>query len=277
VITLSLSAVVLAAAGGAYVWTNRPAGRPTTTNTNFSVVDPAQSGGLWHCAYPEQLRGYLPDRLYYLAGYPDPPPASRRPAKCFATAELAERHGYRLAPPPAGVLEVDGVYLVPASDNDRQACGQAASRLGFAVPCPRLLPAGHAPVINLCSATYPFDCNFARSDSGHYFEYPTEFIGPRDSSGAGGAGRRRLTVAAVPLSSRLAGYVLAGCSASNTSAEAPPTWVDCRPSNLSVPTSGYLYMRAASGGVVYQVGVDSGGGHRLVKVIFDNLEMVPPS
>jgi hypothetical protein len=39
------------------------------------------------------------------------------------------------------VLEIAGVYLTPTSQAFRARCRQVADRLGFAVPCPWLLPA----------------------------------------------------------------------------------------------------------------------------------------
>ena len=53
-----------------------------------------------------------------------------------------------MAAPPAGAVQVEGVALVPTGAAFRASCRRAADRLGFAVPCPRLLPvpsAGPAP------------------------------------------------------------------------------------------------------------------------------------
>jgi hypothetical protein len=50
--------------------------------------------------------------------------------------------------PPAGSVEVEGVRLAPAGTAMLASCRRAADRLGFAVPCPTLLPlpaAGPAP------------------------------------------------------------------------------------------------------------------------------------
>jgi hypothetical protein len=52
-----------------------------------------------------------------------------------------DRQAARPAPPPAGTLEVGGVYLTPTGAPFRRRCQQAADRVGFAVPCPVLLPA----------------------------------------------------------------------------------------------------------------------------------------
>jgi hypothetical protein len=55
-------------------------------------------------------------------------------------------------PPPrpgvAGTVQVEGVPLAPTGASFRASCRRAAERLGFAVPCPRLLPvpaSGPAP------------------------------------------------------------------------------------------------------------------------------------
>jgi hypothetical protein len=55
---------------------------------------------------------------------------------------------FTAVPSPAGQLELDGVRLVLSSSGLRRQCREAADFLGFAVPCPMLLPAsspGAAP------------------------------------------------------------------------------------------------------------------------------------
>src|SRR6266545_2908585 len=76
----------------------------------------------------------------YPAGHPAKPPATAAAVACYQTAAKATSAGYRPAPLPAGTLEVGGVYLTPTSPSFRASCRQAADRLGFAVPCPGLLP-----------------------------------------------------------------------------------------------------------------------------------------
>jgi hypothetical protein len=71
-----------------------------------------------------------------------PDGASRPPAATAGRAVTTSR------PPPAGAVQVEGVFLVPTGEAFRASCRRAADRLGFAVPCPRLLPvlaAGPAP------------------------------------------------------------------------------------------------------------------------------------
>jgi len=50
------------------------------------------------------------------------------------------RAGFRPAETPPGDLVVDGVYLVPTSVSLGATCARAAVRLGYAVPCPGMLP-----------------------------------------------------------------------------------------------------------------------------------------
>ena len=54
--------------------------------------------------------------------------------------------------PPAGAVEVEGVQLRPTSAAFRASCRRAAEQLGFAVPCPELLPVPMAgpPPSRLC-------------------------------------------------------------------------------------------------------------------------------
>jgi hypothetical protein len=91
----------------------------------------------------------------YPAGHPARPPPSATPVACYQTAAQAAGAGYVPAPLPPGELEVGGVYLTPPSRRFQASCQQVADRLGFAVPCPGLLPTsapGTAPQ-GLCEAS----------------------------------------------------------------------------------------------------------------------------
>jgi|GEM_PF-4264986 len=84
-----------------------------------------------------------------------------RPTTCFGSGIQALAAGYRPAPPPPGELEEGGIFLVPPPGALRAQCSAAAQELGFAVPCPGLLPqpaAGVEPP--LCGAVPRFasDC-----------------------------------------------------------------------------------------------------------------------
>jgi hypothetical protein len=68
-----------------------------------------------------------------------------RPDRCFSSAQDAVAAGYSAALLPIGWREVGGVYLQPQWEFDPdgtlgQTCFRAARHLGFAVPCPTLLP-----------------------------------------------------------------------------------------------------------------------------------------
>jgi hypothetical protein len=79
----------------------------------------------------------LTGRLLGTADLPAPTPAT--------TATTAARPQ---AAAPAGSVEVEGVRLAPAATALLASCRRAADRLGFAVPCPTLLPlpaSGPAP------------------------------------------------------------------------------------------------------------------------------------
>jgi hypothetical protein len=99
------------------------------------------------------------DGRSYPPGHPARPPRGADPVACYGTAAQATAAGYAPAPLPAGVLEFGGVYLVPTSRQLRRQCQQAADRLGFAVPCPTLLPAPPlgAPPPRLCDRRSPCD------------------------------------------------------------------------------------------------------------------------
>ena len=127
----------------------RPA-RSVTANTTA----PYQIGGTVDCP-PGWPVLAMSDHASYPAGHPTRPPAGARPVACYQSAAQANGAGYPPAPLPPGALEVGGVYLTPPSRAFRASCQRAADRLGFAVPCPGLLPTsapGTAPQ-GLCEAS----------------------------------------------------------------------------------------------------------------------------
>jgi hypothetical protein len=84
----------------------------------------------------------------YPPGHPGRPPPDARPVACYPSVAQATAAGYPPAPPPAGAVELGGVYLTPTSRPFRTRCQRAADQLGFVVPCPELLPtaaSGTAP------------------------------------------------------------------------------------------------------------------------------------
>jgi hypothetical protein len=128
----------------------------------------------------------------YPPGHPARSPRDADPVACYETAEQATAAGYAPAPLPAGALEVGGVFLVPASSRLRRQCRPAADRLGFAVPCPTLLPppSPNAAPPTLCDPRF-----LCGPEVGFLFE-EDGFMVPRGYVGVDGQPRGRLAVAA---------------------------------------------------------------------------------
>jgi hypothetical protein len=96
------------------------------------------------------------------------------------------------APSPAGQLELDGVRLVLSSSGLRRQCREAADFLGFAVPCPMLLPAsspGAAPR-RFC------DPQFLCAPGDEFLFEEHRLVVPPDDLGVDGQGLGRLAIAA---------------------------------------------------------------------------------
>jgi len=87
---------------------------------------------------------------------------------------------------------VGGVYLTPTGEQLRRRCQQAADGLGFAVPCPTLLPAlspGAMPPA-------PCDQRFRCEEGGGFVLEEDGFVVPPGYIGAAGQAHGRLVVAA---------------------------------------------------------------------------------
>ena len=126
------------------------------------------------------------DGRSYPPGHPARPPRDADPVACYQTAAQATAAGYAPAPPPAGVLELGGVYLVPTSGRLHRRCQEAAELLGFAVPCPSLLPQPppNAPPPTLCDRRLPCspESGFLLEVSG--FVVPPGYVGVDPATGA---------------------------------------------------------------------------------------------
>jgi hypothetical protein len=112
---------------------------PTASRGPANSQAPYKISGKAECP-PDWPVLAMSNHTSYPAGHPAKPPATAAAVACYQTAAKATSAGYRPAPLPAGTLEVGGVYLTPTSPSFRASCRQAADRLGFAVPCPGLLP-----------------------------------------------------------------------------------------------------------------------------------------
>jgi hypothetical protein len=96
------------------------------------------------------------------------------------------------APSPAGWLKLGGVRLVPSSTKLRRQCQEAANLLGFAVPCPMLVPASSPGVAPPRFCDPRFLCV-----PGDGFLFEDRWLAvPPDHLGVDGQGRGRLAIAA---------------------------------------------------------------------------------
>jgi len=126
----------------AVLWLARPAtaprgaaARPASPPTGIA---PLTAGASTFCP-GGMYSGYAPTRQFVPPNYPADAPSSA-PDRCYESAAEAIRAGLRSAPLPTGDALVEGIYLVPSHPTLERSCRVAARALGFAVPCPRLLP-----------------------------------------------------------------------------------------------------------------------------------------
>jgi hypothetical protein len=99
---------------------------------------PRSVGGLFLCPPFAPIRAFR-DRYFPLT-YPNPPPKTVRPERCFSSSGQASRAGYAVAPTPQGDRLIDGVYLVRPSPHVAHLCRMAARKARLPVPCPTLIP-----------------------------------------------------------------------------------------------------------------------------------------
>jgi hypothetical protein len=135
-----------------------PAGRPPSPSAGPTAAAdaPYRLDGSYGCPLGRPVLA-MADGHSYPPGHPARPPQHARAVACYQTPQEAAAAGYPSAPLPAGALVIGGVYLTPTDRAFRSRCQLAADRLGFAVPCPRLLPTsapGTAPP-QLCGQRFP--------------------------------------------------------------------------------------------------------------------------
>jgi hypothetical protein len=169
------------------LWTP-PSAPPAAT----AVDAPYRVGGRTFCSARRPVLA-TSDGRSYPPGHPARPRPDAGPVACYQTSEQATAAGYAPAPLPPGALHLDGVYLVPSSPRLHRQCRQAAEQLGFALPCPMVLPAAApgAPPPKLCQR--PLPCGDSRA--GFLLE-TTGFEVPSGYVGAYAAPAARLAVAA---------------------------------------------------------------------------------
>jgi hypothetical protein len=170
----------------------RPVASPAPSTT-VSTQAPYRLGGTVQCP-PDWPVLAMSDHTSYPAGHPAKPPATATAVACYQTPAKAARAGYAPAPLPAGALEVDGVYLTPTSQGFRAHCHKVADRVGFAVPCPGLLPTSPPGVPRPRLCQQPFLCR-----PGQVLVFSQDFVVPFGAVGtAGGSGS--LLIMATPTS-----------------------------------------------------------------------------
>lgn len=168
---------------------DRPRARPAVVAAPGTT--PVSLGTIWRCPSPAPVPAFA-DHHSYPPGHPAAPPSDTRPAACYPTTAQAAAAGYPPAPPPAGSLEVGGVYLTSTGRWFQQRCQQAADRLGFAVPCPVLLPAMSPQAVS----PNPCDRQFPCLRGGAFVLDQDGFVVPPGHVGPAGQARARLVVAA---------------------------------------------------------------------------------
>jgi hypothetical protein len=166
----------------------RPAGPSVALAADTT---PVSLGAIWACPLLAPVPAFA-DRHSYPPGHPGAPPSGTRPAGCYPTTATAAAAGYPPAPAPAGTLEVGGVYLTPTGIWFQRRCQQAADRLGFAVPCPALLPATSPHAV----PPQPCDRQFPCPRGGAFLLDQDGFVVPPGYVGAAGQAQGRLVVAA---------------------------------------------------------------------------------
>jgi hypothetical protein len=165
-----LGVVVAGALVVALVMTGRllnvPRSRPSAPAGPAPAAAPYRIGERLVCPLRHPVLATSAGRSYP-PGRPTEPPPDVRPVACFETADLATAAGYPPAPLPAGVLDLGGEYLVRTSVRLRRQCRQAANRVGFAVPCPTLLPPLEPSTVPPAPCELPSTCT---PGSGFLFE-----------------------------------------------------------------------------------------------------------
>lgn len=178
------------------------------------------------------------------------------------------------APSPAARLELGGVQLVPTSGGLRRQCLEAADLLGFAVPCPTLLPASPPGAVSRSFCDPRFLCG---PEDGFLFEQ-RRLVLPPDHVGVDGRGRGRLAIAAAPRASAFPVACLGGLRVATIEVRGTPGDLYECPSEAGAHVGGVL-LRWRDAGVVMAVSLH---GHselnrRLVVALAAHMEPVPPS
>ena len=261
-----------------------PARRPQTAGPEGGSTPetrpPIRVGGRVECppGWPVLATS---DRRSYPPGHPGTPSPTANAVACYRTAAQATDDGYPPAPLPPGAVEVAGVYLAPTGPRFWQSCRQAANLLGFAAPCPALLPSSPpgAPAPRLCAE--PGDClrGQALLFSLEGFEVPLDYVGAPNAQELAGY----LSIAANP-SGATAGRLAPGCAGQRRAVatavhRARAVLAECPEAGQSASSGGTVVLRWLERGTVVTVGVLglSSVNRRLAKLLGDHLQLVAPA
>ena len=142
-VAVAVGLVAALATTGRLLDRNLPSGAAPARPGGAAGVAPVRVGGRAECPPAAPVLAST-DHRSYPPGHPARPAATATAAGCYRTTAQAAAAGYAPAPLPSGAWEVGGAYLAPTGPGFRANCRRAAGRLGFAVPCPWLLPTSPA-------------------------------------------------------------------------------------------------------------------------------------
>jgi hypothetical protein len=152
--------------------------RRASAVSSTAAQAPYRLGNEYRCPLGRPVLA-MADGHSYPPGHPTEPPQEARAIACYQSPEEAAAAGYRPAPLPPGAQVIGGVYLVPTDRAFRGRCQLAADRLGYAVPCPGLLPTsapGTAPP-ELCGEQNPCPRGQGLVVQWEGFEVPPGYVG----------------------------------------------------------------------------------------------------
>jgi hypothetical protein len=298
-----LFAVLAVLAGWSTLWVLGQFGEEGLRSARPSPTPPASAGGraplvtgsVYLCPPGWPYAAYAARAYhYYPPNHPLFPDRQVQPDRCYATPTRAEKAGYTLALPPQGSVIVDGVYLVPMDYQTFELmCDRASRRLGFAVPCPMLMPnpgLGSGPPrcgdpASFGRYTRPacvYDRAFLLDQAG--FAVPPGY-------GAGAFGGSHLVISAFRRKA------LGADPDARYALECPETrrvgWVqlsvpdldqDVRAVLLTCPSGppplgGHVILRWSQSGIVYQVALngDIPANRRLLEAIASSMQIIGPA
>ena len=271
VLAASVLVVALVVTGRSVAWRERqppdPPARPAAADVPYRVGDRLV------CPLGRPVLTVSTGRSYPL-GHPATPPRAAQPVACYDTAAEAAAAGYPPAPLPAGVRQLDGVYLVPTPARLRRQCRLAAGRLGFAVPCPRLrpVPLASAPPLTLCARRGICggpDPGFVYEVGG--FVAPSGFVGSFRDTGA------RLAVAAARRPAAFARGLRRGAAGGpGAGGGREGRLFDCPPQASPHHDSTLVRWRERGTIMVVSVSGHSDLHRRLVLALAAHVQLVPP-